>query len=95
MVFALFVVLIGLCGCTHQYLMKLSNGDQFISASKPELQGDTYHYTDETGGRYVIPKSRVVKIRAISVEKGQEQPAASPSPVQPKQPKHWYFLWLA
>ena len=93
--FALLVVLMGLCGCAHQYLMKFSNGDQMISASKPKLQDGTYHYTDDSGGRYVIPKSRVVEIRAVSVERAEEQPAPPQHPVQPKQPKHWYFLWLA
>ena len=93
--FTLLVGLVGLCGCAHQYLMKLSDGDQIISASKPRLQGTSYHFTDGAGARYVIPQSRVVKIRAVTVVNQRQEPASLPSPVQPTKPKHWYFLWLA
>jgi hypothetical protein len=34
----------------------------------------------------------VVGIRAVSVVKEAETPS---SPPQTKQPRHWYFLWLA
>ena len=93
--FTLLVALIGLCGCAHQYLMKLSNGDQILSSSKPKLQGASYYYTDDSGARYVIAKNRVVKIRAVSVVRAEEQPASPAPPAKPKQPKHWYYLWLA
>ena len=88
----LLVSLVGLCGCAHQYLMKLSNGDQIISYSKPKLQESRYHFTGETGEPYVIPQNRVVKIETISVVKEEKKPS---SPATPKKPKHWYFLWLA
>jgi hypothetical protein len=81
-----------LCGCTHHYLMKLSNGDQTISFSKPKLQGTNYHFTGGNGVAYVIPNSRVVKIRTISAIEEEKKPL---SPAKPKQPKHWYCLWLA
>ena len=87
----LLVSLAALCGCAHQYLMKLSNGDQVISLSKPKLQGTNYHFTGSEG-QYVIPQSRVVKIETISVVKEEEKPL---SPPKPKKPKHWYLLWLA
>ena len=88
----LLVSLAVLCGCAHQYLMKLSNGDQIISLSKPKLQGKTYHFTSGEGAECVIPQSRVVKIETVSVVKQEEKPIP---PTQPKKPKHWYFLWLA
>ena len=94
--FTLLVSLAGLCGCAHQYLMKLKDGGQMISYSKPKLQGTNYHFTDGSGAKYLIPKSRVVKIRAVSVVNEETKPASSPSfPANPKKPKHWYFLWLA
>jgi hypothetical protein len=89
---ALLVSLPVLCGCAHQYLLKINNGDQIISASKSELQGSGYHFTADTGVKHVIPQSRVVKIESISVLKEQDKPL---SPAMPKKPKHWYFLWLA
>jgi hypothetical protein len=88
----LLVSLVVLCGCAHQYLMKLSDGDQIISYSKPKLQESHYHFTGETGEQYVIPQSRVVKIETISVVKESKKPS---SPATPKKPKHWYFLWMA
>jgi hypothetical protein len=88
----LLVSLAVLCGCAHQYLMKLTNGDQIISFSKPKLQETSYHFTDSTGVKHVIPQSRVVKIQTVSVVKEEEKPL---SPAKPQKPKHWYFLWLA
>jgi len=93
--FALLVGLVGLCGCAHQYLMKLSDGDEIISFSKPKRQGASYHFTDSAGVKHVIPTSRVVKIRGVAVAKEEEKPTAPVSPVRTKKPKHWYFLWLA
>ena len=89
----LLISLAGLCGCAHEYLMKLSNGDQIISVSRPKAQGTNYLFTDGTGMQHVIPKSRVATIESISVvNKEEEKPSP---PAKPKQPKHWYFLWLA
>ena len=88
----LLVSLAVLCGCAHEYLMKLSNGDQIIAFSKPQAQGTNYLFTDGTGMQHVIPKSRVATIEGISVVKKEEKPS---SPAKPKRPKHWYFLWLA
>jgi hypothetical protein len=88
----LLVSLAVLCGCAHEYLMKLSNGYQIISVSKPKTQGTNYLFTDDTGMQHMIPKSRVATIEGISVVNKEEKPS---SPAKPKQPKHWYFLWLA
>jgi hypothetical protein len=88
----LLVSLVVLCGCAHQYLMKLSGGDQTISVSKPKLQGTNYHFTGTDGVGYMIPRSRVVKIKTISVDDQEKKPLSPPTP---KKPKHWYFLWLA
>ena len=88
----LLVGLAVLCGCAHEYLIKISNGDQVISLSKPKLKETLYHFTDEMSQQHVIPQSRVVKIESISVVKEQQKPSP---PAKPKKPKHWYFLWLA
>ena len=90
---SLLVSLAVLCGCAHQYLIKIDNGDQIISASKPRLQGTHYHFTDDTGMECVMPQSRVVKIKTLSAVKEEKEKPLSPVP--PKKPKHWYLLWLA
>jgi hypothetical protein len=88
----LLVSMAVLCGCAHHYLMKLSNGDQTISITRPKLQGANYHFTGDDGVQYVMPKSRVAKIKTISTIEEEQKPL---SPAKPKKPKHWYFLWLA
>jgi len=92
LVSTLLVGLAGLCGCAHEYLIKLDNGDQIVSVSKPNAQGTGYHFTDGTGMEHVIPQNRVAKIQPVSVVTAEEKPM---SPAKPKKPKHWYFLWLA
>jgi hypothetical protein len=94
MAWTLLVSLALLCGCAHQYLMQFSDGYQVLSPTKPKLQGTSYHFTDQMGEDQVVSQSqsRVVKIKTLSVVKEEEKPQ---SPVKPKQPKHWYFLWLA
>ena len=87
----LLVSLAVLCGCAHQYLMKINNGDELISLSRPKLQGTNYFFRDDMG-QHVIPQSRVVKIVPVSVVNEQGTP---PSPAKPNKPRHWYFLWLA
>ncbi len=74
-------------------MLKLTDGDQIISYTKPKLEGTNYHFMDAQGGPHVIPKQRVTKIQSVSVETPQQQ--QQPAPARPKTPKHWYFLWLA
>jgi hypothetical protein len=71
--------------------MKLSNGDQMISVSKPKLKGANYHFKSEGGTECVIPKSRVVKIETGAVLEEEKKAAA---PTGPKKARHWYLLWL-
>ena len=86
---------VGLSGCAHQYVMKLSDGDQIISYSKPRLEGGSYHFTDSLGGKHAIPQNRVVKLRPVSVVNEKPKPAPADSGPKPVKRKHWYFLWLA
>ena len=84
--------LVVLCGCAHHYLMKLRDGEQTISNSKPKLQGTNYLFTGTDGVGYMVPRSRVVKIKTISADEQEKKPVSPPTP---SKPKHWYFLWLA
>lgn len=93
--FALLAGLLGVCGCAHQYLLKLSDGDQILSLTKPHPQGTNYLFTGETGTPCVLPRSRVVHIRAVSMVNEEQEAQKAASPAKPKKPKHWYFLWLA
>jgi hypothetical protein len=81
-----------LCGCAHQYIIKLNNGDQIISANRPVRQGSNYHFKDDSGMEHVIPRSRVKKIQSGSIVEEQAVPVA---PERPKKARRWYYLWLA
>jgi hypothetical protein len=89
---ALLAGLAVLCGCAHQYLLILSNGDQIVSLTKPKHQGTNYYFMGDLGGPHVIPANRVVKIKTGSAATEEAKP---PAPARPRTPKHWYFLWLA
>ena len=80
-----------LCGCAHQYVMKLSNGTQVLTASKPKLKGASYHYKDAKGRNVVVPVGRVTEIAPQSRAKEDEMVF---HPATQSKPRHWYFLWL-
>jgi hypothetical protein len=86
------VGLVCFCGCAHEYLLKLHDGDEILAMTKPKLQGTNYFFTDRTGSPCVIAESHVAKIRAVTVV---EEKPKQVTPPPPKKPKHWYFLWLA
>jgi hypothetical protein len=87
-------LLIGLAlmpGCAHRYLLKLTNGDQMISISKPTARDGNYHYRDQDGVECVIPRNRVASIETGAVESKEKK---SDTPAGPKKSRHWYLLWL-
>jgi hypothetical protein len=88
----LLAALLTCCGCASQYVMKLTNGQQIMTASKPKLKGAAYHYKDAKGRDISVPEGKVLQIEpASSVEEEKTQFLPPPNP----KPKHWYFLWLA
>jgi hypothetical protein len=62
-----------------------------MAASKPKLQGASYHYKDANGQDISIPSGRVTEIEPASSAKEESKTF---QPHTEKQ-KHWYFLWLA
>jgi hypothetical protein len=91
---SLLTALLALCGCAHQYLVKLTNGDIVAAATKPKLVGTNYYFRDISGQDDLVPRSRVAKISAGKFVEEEQRPPAS-KPFKPKKQKHWYFLWLA
>ncbi len=83
---SLLLNLLLLCGCAHQYVMKLSNGQVISTPSKPKLKGPNYHYKDALGRENMIPAGRVTEIEPASMAAEENQFKAS----NPK-PKHWYW----
>jgi hypothetical protein len=88
---SLLLGLLVLSGCASQYVIKLTNGNEITTASKPKLNGGTYSFKDAKGQEHFVPVGRVYEIEPASLAK-QERKA---KPAQPKHKHRWYFLWLA
>lgn len=82
------LLLLGLCGCAHEYVMKLSNGEQLLTPHKPKLKGSYYIYKDAQGHNNIIPQSRVevIEPRSMQAEENKFTPS-NPRPV------HWWQFW--
>ena len=85
--------LIALTGCAHQYVLKLNNGAQVTTASKPKLKEGTYYFKDAKGEEHAVAATRVREVAPASVAKqeGKTRPLKSDPPKKRK----WYLLWLA
>ena len=77
-----------LCGCAHNYVVKLSNGTQFTTASKPKLKGNSYYYKDASGREHSIPQGRVSEIAPASMV---EEENSWNRPETPKKKWYWPF----
>jgi hypothetical protein len=71
---SMLVVLLAGSGCARHYLMKMSNGIQITTATKPKLKGQTYYYKDAAGKTIKVPQSRVLEIMPASMAKEQRGP---------------------
>lgn len=82
------LILLGLCGCAQPYVMKLSNGSQIVTPSKPKLKDGSYHYKNAKGEVSTIPQSRVLVMEPADI-------AAEENKFTPAQPRktHWWKFW--
>jgi len=72
---------LALTGCARHYVMKLSNGQRVVTASKPHLEGAFYSFKDAAGHRNYVSQSRVLEIEPAAMthrEKGPFIPSSSP-----------------
>jgi hypothetical protein len=69
----LLVLQLAFCGCTHSYVMKLTNGTRITTASKPKLQGAVYVWKDARGKENRISQSRVVEVLPASMAKEEKE----------------------
>ena len=81
----LLLSLVGICGCAHEYVMKLSNGEQLLTPHKPKLKGTYFIYKGARGQEHMVPQSRVEQIEPASVAAKENKF----TPSNPK-PKHWW-----
>ena len=93
---ALMPLLVGLmllAGCAHTYVMKLSNGTQITTATKPTCKDGIYYFKDAKGEEHAIAAARVREIAPASV--AAQENKAQPIHSKAQKMRHWYFLWLA
>ena len=60
----MLVCLLGLAGCSSQYIMSTRDGKMITTDSKPRLDEDTglYRYYDEEGREMLINKDDITQI---------------------------------
>jgi hypothetical protein len=85
--------IIALTGCAQHYVMRLNNGTELTTASKPKLKDGFYQFKDAKGEEHFMPMTRVREIAPASMAAREEktQPIKSETPKKRK----WYLLWLA
>ena len=89
----LLIGLIALTGCAHHYVMKLNNGMEITTASKPKLKEGVYQFKDAKGEEQFVPAIRVREIAPASMAARENKPQPIKSE-PPRQKKKWYLLWL-
>ena len=85
--------LIALTGCAHHYVMKLTNGAQITTATKPRLKDGIYHFKDAKGEEHVVPAASVRELAPASMAARENKP--QPMKVEKEKKRKWYLLWLA
>ena len=89
----LLIGLIALTGCAHHYVMKLSNGTEITTATKPKLKDGVYQFKDAKGEEHFLPLTRVREVAPASMAQREDKPQTIRVEGPPKKRK-WYLLWL-
>jgi hypothetical protein len=89
----LLVGLMVLSGCASHYVLKLTNGTEITTETKPRLEDGSWRFKDAAGEEVYVPSGRVLQVTPASSAAREPQPQG----VQggPPKKRHWYFLWLA
>ena len=84
--------LVALSGCAQHYVLKLNNGAQVTTATKPKLQHGSWRFKDAKGEDHSVPAGSVREVAPASAASKESKP----QPVQggPPKKRHWYLLWL-
>jgi uncharacterized protein YcfL len=69
---------LALTGCSRHYVMKLSDGQEVVTGSKPRLSGAFYSYKDAAGHKDYVPQSRVLEIEPQSMAHHEKNPFLPP-----------------
>jgi hypothetical protein len=58
---------ITLSGCSHSYVMKMTNNSKIVTANKPKLKNGMYVYKDAKGNEHSISQGRIAEIEPLSM----------------------------
>jgi hypothetical protein len=91
LILPLLVGLLVLSGCASHYVIKLANGGELTTASKPRLKDGAYYFKDAKGQERAVSAGRVREIAPASIAAEENKP----KPAQQPHKRKWYLLWLA
>ena len=88
----LLIGLVALTGCAHHYVLRLTNGSEVTTSSKPRLKEGIYYFKDAKGEEHFVPQARVREVAPASIATRENKP----QPIKGGPPKKhkWYLLWL-
>ena len=89
----ILVGLLALTGCAHHYVLKLTNGGEITTATKPRLKDGAYHFKDAKGEEHLVPEASVREVAPASMAAREDKPR--PMKMNQDKKRKWYFLWLA
>jgi hypothetical protein len=72
MILPLLLVAIGCSACSTHYIMKLTNGTEITTGSKPKLKGGNYIFKDALGKENHVSQGRVREILPASMAKKEQ-----------------------
>jgi hypothetical protein len=58
---------ITLSGCSHSYVMKMTNNSRIVTANKPKLKNGFYVYKDAKGNEHSVSQGRISEIEPLSM----------------------------
>jgi hypothetical protein len=89
----ILIGMIALTGCAHHYVIRLSNGTEITTATKPQLREGVYQFKDAKGEEHFVPLTRVREVAPASMAQKEDRPQPLKVKSPPKKRK-WYLLWL-
>ena len=83
----ILIGLIALTGCAHHYVMKLTNGAEITTATKPRLKDGSYHFKDAKGEEHIVPAASVRELAPASMAAREDKPR--PMKMEQEKKRKW------